>query len=129
MSQVQEIETAMAEDLIADSGSGCVTPSNIDARCAVVWAWDNNDLQEETRTGRGTTHCTTGIMVQRSLGRSPICKTMARNTLTGKFKSSHKRSCQLFDPTIPFYNAGIRCGPGKMKLDEGLLDEDRSAFY
>ena len=107
MSQVQEIETAMAEDLIADSGSGCVTPSNIDARCAVVWAWDNNDLQEETRTGRGTTHCTTGIMVQRSLGRSPICKTKARNTLTAKFKSSHKRSCQLLDPTIPFYNAGI----------------------
>ncbi len=128
MSQVQEIETAMAEEIIAESGSGCIIPSNIDSRRAVLWAWDNNDLQEETRTGADTTHCTTGIMVQHSLGKSPTGKTLVRSNSTAKFKASHKRTCLLLDPTVPFYNAGDRRGPGKMSIDEGLFEEGRCIF-
>ena len=27
--------------------------------------FDNNDINEETPSGKGTTHCTTGIVIQR----------------------------------------------------------------
>ena len=31
-------------------------------------AWDNDDFSEETRSGKGTTHITEGIIIQRDTG-------------------------------------------------------------
>ena len=65
-SQLAEIETAMAEKLIAEqSQQGVFIPSNISlsSNVFVSFCWDNNDIAEETLSGKGTTHCTNGILL------------------------------------------------------------------
>ena len=44
---------------------GIVSPSNCQHDIPVTLAWDNNDLLEETLSGRETTHCTSGIVIKR----------------------------------------------------------------
>ena len=41
-------------------------PRNITSNKFTCLVWDNNDFQEETVTGKGTTHVTNGIIIQRS---------------------------------------------------------------
>jgi len=41
-------------------------PRNITSNKFTCLVWDNNDFQEETMTGKGTTHVTNGIIIQRS---------------------------------------------------------------
>ena len=43
---------------------GSVLPSNAQPGVFATFCWDNNDLKEETLSGKGTTHCTNGIMIQ-----------------------------------------------------------------
>ena len=62
---LEELETAMAEKQIRHQSSGCVLPSNIVPGVFSIFCYDNNDLQEETLNGKGTTHCTNGIVIQR----------------------------------------------------------------
>ena len=64
-SQVQEVDTAFAEQAIANDDQVQI-PSNIDRLAPVIFAADNNDLLEETPTGANTTHCTNSIVVQRA---------------------------------------------------------------
>ena len=45
--------------------NGCILPSNISQGIFSIFAFDNNDLLEETLSGHGTTHCTNGIVIQR----------------------------------------------------------------
>ena len=62
---LEELKTAMAEKQIQHQSSGCVPPSNIVPGVFSIFCYDNNDLQEETLSGKGTTHCTNGIVIQR----------------------------------------------------------------
>lgn len=56
-------ETALAQLNISDEGT--LPPGFSNNKCATL-AWDNDDFCEETRTGKGTTHVTGGIILQRS---------------------------------------------------------------
>ena len=58
-------ETALAQlhvskDDIIPPGFICTVPTTL--------AWDNDDFSEETRSGKGTTHITGGIIIQRETG-------------------------------------------------------------
>ena len=54
----------MVEKQIQHQSSGCVLLSNIVPGVFSIFCYDNNDLQEETLRGKGTTHCTNGIVIQ-----------------------------------------------------------------
>ena len=43
------------------------THPNIQPNVPVVMCWDNTDINEETLSGHGTTHCTNGIIIQRAV--------------------------------------------------------------
>ena len=62
-SKFQEVETAVAELRLQQQHVNIV-PSNIVPNVPATFVWDNNDIREETATGKGTTHCTNGIVVQ-----------------------------------------------------------------
>lgn len=64
-SQLLEVETAMAEKQLDECENGICLPSNIQPNVFSVFCWDNNDIQEETLNGKGTTHCTNGIVILR----------------------------------------------------------------
>ena len=61
---LEELETAMAEKPIQHQSSGCVLPSNIVHGMFSIFCYGNNNLQEETLSSKGTTHCTNGIVIQ-----------------------------------------------------------------
>ena len=61
-SKLQEIEVAMDELCQLESAEHI--PSNIVNHVPVMFVFDNNDFQEETPSGKGTTHCTNGIIIQ-----------------------------------------------------------------
>ena len=50
-SQIEELETAIAEQQISNSNDGVVLPSACSPSIPAVFCWDNNDLQEETLSG------------------------------------------------------------------------------
>ena len=51
-SQVEEVETALAETQIAKQQNGVFVPSACHPNVSGVLCWDNNDLQEETLSGK-----------------------------------------------------------------------------
>lgn len=51
-SQVEEVETALAETQIAKQQNGVFLPSVCYPNVPGVFCWDNNDLQEETLSGK-----------------------------------------------------------------------------
>ena len=51
-SQVEEVETALAETQIAKQQNGVFVPSACHPNVSGVFCWDNNDLQEETLSGK-----------------------------------------------------------------------------
>ena len=51
-SQVEEVETALAEMQIAKQQNGFLVPSVCYPNVPAVFCWDNNDLQEETLSGK-----------------------------------------------------------------------------
>lgn len=55
-------ETALAQRNISLS---TLLPPGFASQTSTTLAWDNDDFQEETRTGKGTTHITGGIIIQR----------------------------------------------------------------
>ena len=50
-SQIEEMETSLAELQIAKDQSGVLIPSSCSPGVPGILCWDNNDLQEETLTG------------------------------------------------------------------------------
>ena len=65
--QVLEIETILAEKEIERDESGIILPRNVQPNVFSTFCWDNIDLLEETFTGKGTTHCTNRILIQREV--------------------------------------------------------------
>ena len=64
--QLSEVETGMAEKLVQQQTQhgDVFVPSNINPSMFATFCWDNNDINEETLSGAGTTHCTNGIVIQ-----------------------------------------------------------------
>ena len=50
-SQIEELETALAEKEIAKERDGIIVPSTCSMGVPAVFCWDNNDLLEETLSG------------------------------------------------------------------------------
>ena len=70
--QVLSVDTALAEEYLEMQEGGISLPSNVQPNVFALWCWDNNDILEETLSGKGTTHCTNGIIIQRkALGCAP----------------------------------------------------------
>ena len=65
--QVLSIETALAEKQMEAEVQGVVLPSSVRPNVFSLFCWDNIDLLEETLSGKGTSHCTNGIIVQRQV--------------------------------------------------------------
>ena len=60
------VDTGIANEIIAKSSQQrVVTPSNIAPGPFIQVAGDNNDINEETLDGNGTTHATTMVLFQR----------------------------------------------------------------
>ena len=50
-SQIEELETAIAEQQITNLRNGVLLPTVCSPSVSAVFCWDNNDLQEETLSG------------------------------------------------------------------------------
>ena len=64
-SQLEEIETGIAEVQTKAIENGTLLPSNCQLNIVTTFAFDNNDLVEETFSGKNTTNCTKSIVIQR----------------------------------------------------------------
>lgn len=49
---------------MANSSGQNIIPQNINAEVFATIVWDNNDFNEKTVSGKGTTHVANGIMLQ-----------------------------------------------------------------
>ncbi|XP_056090913.1 uncharacterized protein LOC130070521 [Rhinichthys klamathensis goyatoka] len=102
-SQVLEHDTALAE-LQLERGDTYIPPSIVPEISATL-VWDNNDFGEETLSGKGTTHNTNGIIIQ---------KPTSSDVLTSEFVSlqkSRKRSLKTPPIQIDIFTRGKRAGP------------------
>ena len=117
-SVIQEVETSMVERQIAQAVDGYVyIPPKIQSHVPVVMCWDNNDINEETLSGHGTTHCTNGIVIQRTVQQAANAPAAHPCRPRGK----RKRSFTPQPCTILQYNAGQRCVPGTMAIPDDEL--------
>jgi hypothetical protein len=62
-STVCKHDSALAS--ISNPSDDVIIPRNINVVHFTTFVWDNNDFNEETLTGKGTTHVATGIVIQR----------------------------------------------------------------
>lgn len=97
---VLEYNTAVAQES-ADSACGIPSPFEKSIQTTVVW--DNNDFQEETLSGAGTTHCTTGIIIQRSSeNNATVDISLEGKDSKCKRKRTFKRSFEAPEQDMPF---------------------------
>ncbi len=64
---IQEYEKERVKKLHDGDKNKLVIPSTMRKQTPTTFVWDNNDLCEETLSGEGTTHVTTGILIQRGV--------------------------------------------------------------
>ena len=134
-SRIEEYETAIAERFLATVGpDGVFVPSNINRTQPVVFCWDNNDLQEETLSGGGTTHCTNGIVIQRRSPAESFSSVNEQQIPSFPVKRPrHRRSIQCTAVQELHYVAGSRAGPARGEhhyvadSDSLCLDQARQA--
>ncbi|XP_067300890.1 uncharacterized protein [Pseudorasbora parva] len=113
-SQVLEHDTALAE-LQLQRGDTYIPP-NITVQVQATLVWDNNDFGEETLSGKGTTHNTNGIVIQRPI----TCGVSTSETVS--LQRTRKRSLQPPHAHIDTYIRKKRTGPkpfgSKVKLEQ-----------
>ena len=110
---IEELETAMAMRQVKRYEDGSVLPSNAQPGVFATFCWDNNDLKEETLSGKGTTHCTNGIMIQPKVQGCQERPLMA----TAEARSKH-RAFKMPPIEINFFPSGKRLGPPPINLSE-----------
>jgi len=109
--QLEEVQTAMAKRHLDRATDGEVFfPSNINPSLRVSLCFDNNDINEETLSGSGTTHCTNGIMIQKQMG-------SRYSAGSNSLERTKSRSIPAPAPSIEQYYHKQRCGPGNMELN------------
>ncbi|KAJ8024077.1 hypothetical protein HOLleu_36704 [Holothuria leucospilota] len=113
---LQELDTTVAQKVVERDID---LPQNIIPRQYTTAVWDNIDLSEETLSGKGTTHFTNGILVQRH-SYEPDVPLIEPEVRTGR------RSFQAQPQSRFNYFHGKRLGPGIFPLDTSLLREDKS---
>ena len=108
--QVEEIQTALAEKQLENQKINNFLPGNIQGNIFPIFCWDNNDFSEETQSGKGTTHCTMGIVIQRSSDAGS--NQPGKNIQSSSWKHARRRTIQdnSIGHTLP-YNAVPRTVP------------------
>ena len=87
-SQLEEIETTIAEMHLLKEAEGLFLPSACVPNTPAIFCWDNIDFQEETLDGKRTTHALNGIVIQtKPAGEAtemtlPVLEKSRRRTLT-----------------------------------------------
>ena len=103
--KLQEIEVAVGE-LRQLEGAEHI-PSNIVNHVPVMFVFDNNDFQEETPNGKGTTHCTNRIIIQNMVHTS-----MPQPAeVTSPSHSKNKRNLTYAPQPLSDYPFSPRVGP------------------
>ncbi|KAJ8050265.1 hypothetical protein HOLleu_03399 [Holothuria leucospilota] len=100
--QIRELDTTVAQKVVERDID---LPQNIIPRQYTTAVWDNIDLSEETLSGKGTTHFTNGILVQRH-SYEPDVPLIEPEVRTGR------RSFQAQPQSRFNYFHGKRLGPG-----------------
>lgn len=105
-SKLMEIDTALClQKLATEEEDGVALPTNVFQSIPTVLAYDNIDRQEETLSGKGTSHRVNGIVVQ---SQDAVANPSRPKPEIQKEK---KRSITPTLPILPDYIAGQRCGP------------------
>jgi hypothetical protein len=108
-SKVLELETAIANTQQTTDG---VLPSNVSVSGNIIshMCWDNFDVNEETRSGAGTTHVTHGIIIQE----------VNKTDLVIAERISHVRTRErTFKPVVsvlPIYYGGRKVAPAAINV-------------
>ena len=103
------METAVGE-LHQQEGDAQI-PSNIVKHVPAMFVFDNNDFQEETPSGKGTTHCTNGIIIQPRVHTCMPPQTNQVNPDTAK----HRRSLTYAPRPLRGYPVAPRLGPDRVQ--------------
>ena len=113
--ELEELQTAMAESRLSQNNADDVyLPSNINPAQRVNLCFDNNDINEETLSGSGTTHCTNGIAIQRQVDFN-FSTSVA--VISCQKHRSKARTIATPPSSLAEYCQKGRCGPGKMDLN------------
>ena len=113
--ELEELQTAMAASRLSQNNADDVyLPSNINPAQRVNLCFDNNDINEETLNGSGTTHCTNGIAIQRQLDFN-FSTSVA--VISCQKHRSKARTIATPPSSLAEYCQKERCGPGKMYLN------------
>ena len=119
--KVEEEKTGMAERQIRSQQNGELIPSSSYHDVFLQFSSDNNDLEECTPSGSGTTHCTNGFVTPKI---QDGCKNKASDI--GIFKKiakrDRKRSLDIAPVQILPYSAGKRTSPGRVIMSEGTFN-------
>ena len=120
-SLIQEVETAFAQRYLTNiEEDGVFIPRNIHPNVPVVFCWDNNDINEETLSGHGTTHCTNGIVIQREV--QSVQATPEANPTNVRLRSLEPQPSH-----VEHYMSGTRQGPSiDLLKDRHLLPPSRA---
>ena len=114
-----EHDSALAEQQL-NRGENFI-PSIIEPKVPITLVWDNNDFREETLSGKGTTHNTNGIIIQRQ-SNSPVSTSEISTECVEIVKSKkRKRSLEAPPLNLSVYLGGKRGSPkpfgGNIVLD------------
>ena len=113
--ELEELQTAMAESHLSQNNADDIyLPSNINPAQRVSLCFDNSDINEETLTGSGTTHCTNGIAIQRQVDIN--FSTFVAVVSCQKYHSK-ARTIAAPPSSLAEYCQKGRCGPGKMDFN------------
>ncbi len=120
--QIEEMETALAEEV---AKPGLILPSNCQPEVFGTFCWDNSDLQEETLSGHGTTHCTSGIVIQQTVDTcsigpraTPASLVDITNIQNSSNNNNRRRRSITEKPNIVMgYPTMPRTGPESLTID------------
>ena len=110
-SQLEKIEAGIAEVQMKAVENGTSLSGNRQPNIFTTFAFDNNDLAEETLSGKNTTHCTNGIVIQR---KADSCQ--ASRIIDYNIKSKQRSIKAPSLPSVP-YSGGKRLSPNAVALD------------
>ena len=118
-SQLEEMETGIAEVQMKTVEHGTLSPCNCQLNTFTTFAFDNNDLAKETPgetlPGKNTTHCTDGIVIQR---KADSCQSLIIDYNNVKPKRRSFKAPPV--PLVP-YSEGKRVSPKAVALDAEQL--------
>ena len=112
-SQLEEIETDIADVQMKAVENGTPLPGNCQLNIFTTFTFDNNDLEEETLSGKNITHCNNGIVIQ---CKADICQA---SQIIDDNNIKPKR-CSFKAPPVP-YSGGSVSSPKAVTLDAEQL--------